>query len=50
MRSKAQNRLMRAAAAGKTSKVPKNVAKEYIAAQHGKSVKDLPERKKRRKS
>lgn len=45
MRSKAQNRLMRAAAAGKSSKVPMGVAKEYVAAQKGKPIKSLPERK-----
>lgn len=46
--SKAQARLMFAAASGKTkTKVPRAVAQEFVAAT--KSVKNLPERKKRKK-
>lgn len=47
MKSKAQNRLMHAAAKGKTDAgVPKSVAKKFVKEQHGKSVKKLPEKKK----
>lgn len=46
MKSKAQNRLMQAAAKGKTSAgVPKSVAQKFVKEQHGKSTKRLPERK-----
>lgn len=44
MKSKAQNGLMRAVLAGKSTKVPRKVAQEYVNAEHGKSVKKLPER------
>lgn len=44
--SKAQNRAMHAAAAGKgTLGIPASVARDYVAASHGMSVKKLPERK-----
>lgn len=47
MKSKAQNRAMHAAAAGKsTLGIPKKVGKEFVKAQHGKSTKKLPEKKK----
>lgn len=50
MKSKAQNRAMHAAAEGKsTSYIPKKVGKEFVKAQHGKSVKGLPEKKKAKK-
>lgn len=42
-KSQAQHRLMRAACAGKTDKVPQKTACEYV--KHTKSVKSLPERK-----
>jgi len=48
--SKAQNRLMRAAAAdpkvAKKAGVPQKVAKEFVSATHGKKVSKMPERKK----
>lgn len=46
MKSKAQNRAMHAAAEGKsTLGIPKKVGKKFSKAQHGKSVKNLPEKK-----
>lgn len=43
MKSKAQNAAMHAAAEGKsTLGIPKKVGKEFVKAQHGKSVKGLP--------
>lgn len=49
MKSKAQNRAMHAAAEGKsTLGIPKKVGKEFVNAQHGKSVKSLPTRKKKK--
>ena len=47
MKSKAQNRLMHAAAEGKSDRVPKKVAAKFVKEQHGKSVKKLPEHKKK---
>lgn len=44
IKSKSQQRLMFAAAAGKTDKVPKEVAKEYIKATPKSSFKKLKER------
>lgn len=46
-KSKAQSRLMHGVAAGsiKGSGVPKKVAKEFVAADKGKSQAKLPERK-----
>lgn len=50
MKSKAQNRAMHAAAEGKSNLgIPKKVAKEFAKAQHGKSLKGLPEKKKAKK-
>lgn len=48
-KSKAQNRFMHAVAEGKVKDVPKSVGKEYVNAQHGHPVKNLPERAKKRK-
>jgi hypothetical protein len=48
MKSKAQSRLMHAAAEGKSSKVPAKVGKKFVEEQHGKSLKRLPERKTRK--
>lgn len=49
VKSKAQNRLMHAAASSpamaKKLKVPQGVAKEYVSSAHGKSLKKLPEKK-----
>jgi hypothetical protein len=49
-KSKAQGRLMRAAAhdpkIAKKTGVPQSVAKDFVAADKGKSQKKLPERKK----
>lgn len=42
MKSEAQRRLMHAAAEGKSNKVPKSVAKEFVAADKGGK---LPEKK-----
>ncbi|MBN3809400.1 hypothetical protein [Paraburkholderia sp. Ac-20347] len=48
MKSKAQNRAMHAAAEGRSKLgIPKKVGKEFVSAEHGKSVKRLPERKKK---
>jgi hypothetical protein len=45
-KSKAQLKAMHAAASGhSTLGIPKKVGKEYVKAQHGKSVKSLPKRK-----
>ncbi|WP_157378401.1 hypothetical protein [Burkholderia ubonensis] len=50
MKSKAQNRAMRAAAEGRSKiGIPKKVAKEFVRAEHGKSTKGLPERKRGKK-
>jgi hypothetical protein len=50
MRSKAQNRAMHAAAAGRsTIGIPKKVAKKFVKEQKGKSEKGLPEKKRKRK-
>jgi hypothetical protein len=49
MKSKAQNRFMHAVAEGKVKDVPRGVGKEFVNAQVGKSVKNLPERTKKRK-
>jgi len=50
MKSKAQNRAMHAAAEGRSNLgIPKKVGKEFTKAQHGKSVKNLPERKRSKK-
>ena len=49
VKSKAQNRFMHAAAEGKVKGVPKKVGKEFVSAQHGKSLKGLPEKKKAKK-
>lgn len=48
--SKAQSRLMHGVASGSItgSSVPRKVAKEFVAADHGKSQKRLPERKKKK--
>ena len=50
-KSKAQSRLMHGVASGsiKGSGVPKSVAKEYVAADKGRSQAKLPERKGPRK-
>jgi len=40
---------MRAAAAGKSSKVPASVGKKFVAAQKGKPIKGLPEHVKPKK-
>ena len=50
-KSKAQSRLMHGVASGniKGSGVPKSVAREYVAADQGKSQAKLPERKSRPK-
>jgi hypothetical protein len=51
--SKAQNRFMRGVAAGSIKgkgKPSKAVAREFVAATHGKSLKGLPNRIRRRKS
>lgn len=46
MRSKAQNRAMHAAAAGKSNiGIPASVAKKFVAESHGQKVRKLPERK-----
>ncbi len=45
--SKSQNRLMHAAAAGDSDKVPVSVGKEFIAADKGTKVSSLPERRKK---
>lgn len=47
IRSKAQQRLMFAAAAGKAKNVSAKVAKEYIAATPSSSYKDLPDKAKK---
>jgi hypothetical protein len=48
MKSKAQNRAMHAAASGKSNLgIPKKVGKEFVKAQNGKPVRQLPERKKK---
>ncbi|WP_155122871.1 hypothetical protein [Burkholderia ubonensis] len=50
MKSKAQNRAMHAVAEGRSKiGIPKKVGKEYVSAQHGKSTKGLPERKRGKK-
>ncbi|VWB67105.1 hypothetical protein [Burkholderia lata] len=50
MKSKAQNRAMHAASEGRSKiGIPKKVGKEYDSAQHGKSTKSLPERKRSKK-
>lgn len=50
MKSKAQNRAMHAAAEGRSKLgIPKKVGKEFVNAEHGKSTKGLPERKRSRK-
>ncbi|MGR3910027.1 hypothetical protein Q3A80_23580 [Burkholderia sp. SR8] len=50
MKSKAQNRAMHAAAEGRSKiGIPKKVGKDFTSAQHGKSVKNLPERKRGKK-
>jgi len=47
MQSKAQNAAMHAAAAGNsTLGIPKSVGQEFVTAQHGRSLKGLPQRKK----
>lgn len=43
VKSQSQRRLMYAVLEGKSDKVPKKVAKEYVDASHG--LKDLPEKK-----
>ena len=45
-KSKAQSRLMQATAHGAKTGVPKSVAKEFVAADKGKKVSKLPEKKK----
>lgn len=49
VKSKAQNRLMRAVAANpkvaKRTGVPQSVAEEFVKATHGKKIGKLPERK-----
>ena len=50
MKSKAQNRAMHAAVSGKsTLGIPKKVAKKFVREQAGKSEKNLPERKRKKK-
>jgi hypothetical protein len=50
VKSKAQNRAMHAAASGKSNiGISKKVGQEFAKAQHGKSVKGLPEKKKAKK-
>jgi len=44
-KSKAQSRLMHAAAHGDVADVPVSVGKKFVAEGHGKSQKGLPERK-----
>jgi hypothetical protein len=48
VKSKAQNRFMRAAAANpkmaRKLGIKQGVAKEFVDSEHGKSLKDLPER------
>ncbi len=44
-KSKAQSRLMHAAAEGKVPGVPPRVGKEFVAADHGRKVGKPPERK-----
>jgi hypothetical protein len=46
VKSESQRRLMYSVLEGKSNKVPKKVAKEYVAASHGK--KNLPEKVKKR--
>lgn len=52
VKSKAQNRLMQAAAhnpkVAKSAGVPQKVAKEFVAATHGKKVSKLPEKVKKK--
>ena len=48
MKSKAQSRLMHAAAEGKSSKVPEKVGKKFVMEQKGKNLKRLPERRTRK--
>ena len=48
MKSKAQSRLMHAAAKGAVKGVAKEVGKKFVEEQHGKSLKRLPERKTRK--
>jgi hypothetical protein len=48
MKSKAQSRMMHAAAEGKVKGVPAKVGKKFVEEQHGKSLKRLPERKTRK--
>lgn len=49
VRSKAQLKAMHAAASGhSTLGIPKKVGKEFVKAQHGKSAKALPEKKKKK--
>jgi hypothetical protein len=48
MKSKAQSRLMHAAAKWESNKVPAKVGKKFVMEQHGKSLKRLPERKTRK--
>lgn len=43
-KSKAQNRLMHAAAEGKVEGVPASVGKDFVAADAGKKVGKLPEK------
>lgn len=46
MKSKAQNRAMHAAAAGRSKiGIPQSVAAKFVADSHGQKVKKLPERK-----
>ena len=49
MKSKAQNRLMHAAAKGAVKGVAKEVGKKFVKEQAGKSLKGLPEKKKAKK-
>lgn len=46
LKSKAQQRLMYATAAGAKTGVPKKVAKDYIASTKKSDIKNLPEKRK----
>jgi hypothetical protein len=51
MQSKAQNRAMHAAAAGRSNiGIPQSVARKFVAESHGQKIKKLPERKRKKAS
>lgn len=49
MKSKAQNKAMHAAAAGKSKVgIPKSVDKKFVSDSHGQKVRNLPARKRKK--